>query len=54
MYMRTDLIQTLRLVLGRTIPLSVSNSTLVEPPHRDTLLQNPINNREGDCEGARP
>jgi hypothetical protein len=52
--MRTDLIQTSRLVLGRTIPLSASDSTLGEPPHRDTLLEKPIKNRERECEGVRP
>jgi hypothetical protein len=45
-YMRTDLIQTSRLVLGWTIPLSASDSTLSESPHRDTFLENPIKNRE--------
>jgi hypothetical protein len=52
--MRTDLIQTSHLVLGRTIPLSTSDSTLGEPPHRDTLLENPIKNQERECEGIRP
>jgi hypothetical protein len=39
--MRTDLIQTSRLVLGRAIPLSASDSTLGKLPHRDTLLKRP-------------
>jgi hypothetical protein len=52
--MRTDLIQTSRLVLEREIPLSVSDSTLGKPPHRDTLLKKPIKNREIEREGVRP
>jgi hypothetical protein len=52
--MHTDLIQTSCLVLGRKIPLSASDSTLGEPPHRDTLLEKPIKNLEGGREGARP
>ena len=39
--MRTDLIQTSRLVLGRAIPLSALDSTLGKLPHRDTLLKCP-------------
>jgi hypothetical protein len=39
--MHTDLIQTSRLILGREIPLSASDSTLGKPPHRDTLLKIP-------------
>jgi hypothetical protein len=52
--MHTYLIQTSRLVLEREIPLSTSYSTLGKPPHRDTLLENPIKNLERGCEGARP
>jgi hypothetical protein len=52
--MCTDLIQTSRLVLGREIPLSASNSTLGKPPHRDTLLEKSIKNLKGGHEGARP
>jgi hypothetical protein len=52
--MHTDLIQTSRLVLGREIPLSASDSTLGKPPHRDTLLEKPIKSLEGGREGARP
>jgi hypothetical protein len=39
--MHIDLIQTSRLVLGRVIPLSASDSTLGKLPHRDTLLKIP-------------
>ena len=46
--MHTDLIQTSRLVLRREIPLSALDSTLGKPPHRDTLLENPIKSLEGD------
>ena len=52
--MRTDLIQTSRLVLGRVIPLSASDSSLGKTPHRDTLLEKSIKNLEGGREGARP
>ena len=52
--MRTDLIQTSRLVLEREIPLFASDSTLGKPPHRDTLLENPIKSLEGGREGGRP
>ena len=53
-YMRNDLIQTSCLVLGWMIPLSTSDSTLSEPPHRDAFLEKPIKNRERGCEGVRP
>jgi hypothetical protein len=52
--MQTNLIQTSRLVLGREILLSDLDSTLGEPPHRDTLLENIIKKLEGGHEGARP
>jgi hypothetical protein len=52
--MHTNLIQTSHLVLERDIPLFASDSTLGKPPHRDTLLENPIKNFERGCEGARP
>ena len=52
--MHTDLIKTSHLVLEREIPLSASDSTLGKPPHRDTLLENPIKNLEEGCEGAMP
>jgi hypothetical protein len=52
--MHTDLIQTSRLVFGIEIPLSALDSTLGKPPHRDTLLENPIKILEGGREGARP
>jgi hypothetical protein len=52
--MHTDLIQNSRLILEREIPLSASDSTLGKPPHRDTLLENPIKILEGGHEGAGP
>jgi hypothetical protein len=52
--MHIDLIKTSRLVLGREIPLSASDSTLGKPPHRDTLLEKSMKNLERGCEGARP
>jgi hypothetical protein len=52
--MHTDLIQTSRLVLEREIPLSASDNTLGKPPHRDTLLENPIKNLERGREDTRP
>jgi hypothetical protein len=51
---RTDLIQTSHLVLGRTTSLYTSGSTLSKSPHRNTFLEKPIKNREGGCEGVRP
>jgi hypothetical protein len=52
--MQTDLIQTSCLILGREILLSDLDSTLGKPPHRDTLLENILNNLEGGREGATP
>jgi hypothetical protein len=52
--MYTDLTQTSCLVLKRKIPLSPSDNTLGEPPHRDSLLGKSIKNMEGGHEGARP
>jgi hypothetical protein len=52
--MHTDLIQNSHLVLKREIPLSALDSTLGKPPHRDTLLENPIKNLERGCERTRP
>jgi hypothetical protein len=51
---RTDQIQTSRLVLGRMTSLHTLGSTLSKSPHRNTFLENPIKNRERECEGVRP
>jgi hypothetical protein len=52
--MLTNLIQTACLIHGRKVPIYASDSTLGKPPHRDTLLENPIKNWEREREGVRP
>jgi hypothetical protein len=52
--MLADLIQTACLIRGRKVPVYASDSTLGKPPHRDTLLEKPIKNRERERKGIRP
>jgi len=51
---RTDLIQTSRLVFGRMTSLYTLGSTLSKSPHRNTFLENSIKNQGDGCEGVRP